>query len=88
MLFFRESCFKPSGDKKRGNNPTHYRYSIYTCGSVLMNKKTLVVIQHLVAQCFPQLVQLVISSQLKGAPNPKDKQALSVMHAGLGLEAC
>ena len=53
-----------------------------------MNKKTLVVIQHLVAQCFPQLVQLVISSQLKGAPNPKDKQALSIMHAGLGLEAC
>ena len=27
VLFFRESCFKPSGDKKRGNNPTHYRYS-------------------------------------------------------------
>lgn len=25
FLFFRESCFKPSGDKKRGNNPTHYR---------------------------------------------------------------
>jgi len=25
VLFFRESCFKPSGDKKRGNNPTHYR---------------------------------------------------------------
>lgn len=25
ILFFRESCFKPSGDKKRGSNPTHYR---------------------------------------------------------------
>lgn len=25
MVFFRESCFKQSGDKKRGNNPTHYR---------------------------------------------------------------
>jgi hypothetical protein len=25
MLFFRESCFKPSGDKPRGANPTHYR---------------------------------------------------------------
>lgn len=24
-LFFRESCFKQSGDKARSNNPTHYR---------------------------------------------------------------
>lgn len=23
--FFRESCFRQSGDKKRGSNPTHYR---------------------------------------------------------------
>lgn len=25
VLFFRESCFKQSGDKPRKNNPTHYR---------------------------------------------------------------
>ncbi len=24
-LFFRESCFKQSGDKPRKDNPTHYR---------------------------------------------------------------
>ena len=24
-LFFRESCFRQSGDKARGDNPTHYR---------------------------------------------------------------
>lgn len=24
-VFFRESCFKQSGDAKRGSNPTHYR---------------------------------------------------------------
>ncbi|GAB4815755.1 hypothetical protein N2152v2_002801, partial [Parachlorella kessleri] len=24
-IFFRESCFRQSGDKKRANNPTHYR---------------------------------------------------------------
>lgn len=24
-LFFRESCFRPSGDKPRNGNPTHYR---------------------------------------------------------------
>lgn len=36
-LFFRESCFRQSGDKKRdGENPTHYRdpafyeYVVYT----------------------------------------------------------
>lgn len=36
VLFFRESCFKPSGDKKRGNNPTHYRYNMCICGIALM----------------------------------------------------
>ncbi len=25
MIFFRESCFRQSGDAKRSNNPTHYR---------------------------------------------------------------
>lgn len=25
VLFFRESCFRQSGDKSRGSNPTHYR---------------------------------------------------------------
>lgn len=25
VLFFRESCFRRSGDKARGTNPTHYR---------------------------------------------------------------
>ncbi len=26
FFFFRESCFRPSGDRKRtGHNPTHYR---------------------------------------------------------------
>jgi phosphoethanolamine N-methyltransferase len=24
-IFFRESCFRQSGDAKRSNNPTHYR---------------------------------------------------------------
>lgn len=24
-VFFRESCFRQSGDKARKNNPTHYR---------------------------------------------------------------
>ena len=24
-MFFRESCFKQSGDKQRKSNPTHYR---------------------------------------------------------------
>ena len=24
-VFFRESCFRQSGDKQRKNNPTHYR---------------------------------------------------------------
>jgi hypothetical protein len=28
VLFFRESCFRPSGDRPRKGNPTHYR-----CGS-------------------------------------------------------
>lgn len=26
VVFFRESCFRQSGDKKRKANPTHYRY--------------------------------------------------------------
>jgi hypothetical protein len=25
VLFFRESCFRPSGDRPRKGNPTHYR---------------------------------------------------------------
>eukprot|EP00210_Caulerpa_lentillifera_P006192 g5916.t1 len=25
VLFFRESCYRPSGDKKRDSNPSHYR---------------------------------------------------------------
>eukprot|EP00775_Hariotina_reticulata_P003093 gene3093-3372_t len=25
LLFFRESCFRPSGDRPRNGNPTHYR---------------------------------------------------------------
>ncbi len=25
VVFFRESCFRPSGDKARSSNPTHYR---------------------------------------------------------------
>lgn len=25
VVFFRESCFKQSGDKLRKSNPTHYR---------------------------------------------------------------
>jgi len=25
VLFFRESCFRPSGDRPRNGNPTHYR---------------------------------------------------------------
>jgi len=25
VLFFRESCYRPSGDRKREENPTHYR---------------------------------------------------------------
>lgn len=25
LIFFRESCFRQSGDAKRGANPTHYR---------------------------------------------------------------
>ena len=25
VVFFRESCFRQSGDKSRSNNPTHYR---------------------------------------------------------------
>lgn len=25
IIFFRESCFRPSGDKARSSNPTHYR---------------------------------------------------------------
>ena len=25
LVFFRESCFKQSGDKQRKSNPTHYR---------------------------------------------------------------
>lgn len=25
-VFFRESCFRQSGDKARKNNPTHYRW--------------------------------------------------------------
>ena len=25
VVFFRESCFKQSGDKARKSNPTHYR---------------------------------------------------------------
>lgn len=38
MLFFRESCFRQSGDKKRGNNPTHYRnprdyFRVFDCAT-------------------------------------------------------
>ncbi len=25
LVFFRESCFRQSGDVKRSSNPTHYR---------------------------------------------------------------
>ena len=25
IVFFRESCFRQSGDKARKSNPTHYR---------------------------------------------------------------
>ncbi len=27
IVFFRESCFRQSGDKARKSNPTHYRYA-------------------------------------------------------------
>jgi hypothetical protein len=33
-VFFRESCFRQSGDKARKNNPTHYRW-VQTCCAVL-----------------------------------------------------
>ena len=26
IVFFRESCFRQSGDKARKSNPTHYRF--------------------------------------------------------------
>lgn len=31
-LFFRESCFKQSGDVKRSSNPTHYRHPAFYIG--------------------------------------------------------
>ena len=27
IVFFRESCFRQSGDKARKSNPTHYRFA-------------------------------------------------------------
>lgn len=38
VVFFRESCFRQSGDKKRANNPTHYRnpreyFRVFDCVS-------------------------------------------------------
>ncbi|ETK83171.1 hypothetical protein L915_11577 [Phytophthora nicotianae] len=32
-LFFRESCFKQSGDLKRNSNPTHYRHPGFYIGA-------------------------------------------------------
>lgn len=32
-VFFRESCFRQSGDKARKNNPTHYRSALRACGA-------------------------------------------------------
>ncbi|CEG39599.1 phosphoethanolamine n-methyltransferase [Plasmopara halstedii] len=32
-LFFRESCFRQSGDVKRSNNPTHYRHPAFYIGA-------------------------------------------------------
>ena len=37
-MFFRESCFRQSGDKARKNNPTHYRCAapaVLCCASTL-----------------------------------------------------
>lgn len=28
-MFFRESCFRQSGDKQRRTNPTHYRCALH-----------------------------------------------------------
>ena len=28
IVFFRESCFRQSGDKQRRSNPTHYRRAL------------------------------------------------------------
>ncbi|CAH0474093.1 unnamed protein product [Peronospora belbahrii] len=32
-LFFRESCFRQSGDAKRNSNPTHYRHPAFYIGA-------------------------------------------------------
>ena len=29
IFFFRESCFRQSGDKQRKSNPTHYRQGLH-----------------------------------------------------------
>lgn len=55
-IFFRESCFKQSGDAKRASNPTHYRnprdyFSIFDATEVTRDPSLLIPIAFLFTGC-------------------------------------
>ena len=74
-MFFRESCFRQSGDVKRSSNPTHYRnprdyFAIFDGVEVGLQRIATGVAPHMLLIRGLVLVMLLLTKFLGSGPHP------------------